>query len=217
MKEKKKKKGCMSGCLIAFVALAVAGMILSGIFSLLGIESSDDPDKQTPVSTSADSGSASVPDSDTSQSSNTSTPMSMQLREVFTNIVNNCEIDSFQYGKTEGELQVEFSYSSVPSEQMLLKNAISDYINFCIAAYEKDSTLDRVTFNIYEPVIDAKGNSDTQKVVGIQMTREKFDTYNWENMRGRPVYDTFSVDCEYFYVLAGVLNKVDISSVTYIG
>lgn len=217
MEEKKKKKGCLPGCLIAFAVLAVAGMILSGIFSILGIHSSDNPEEQTSVSASADSGSASGSDSNTTESNDTSTSMSTQLHKVFTSTVHNCDIDSFQYGKNEGELQVEFSYTSVPSEQMLLKEAISDYVNFCLAAYEADSTLERVTFNIYEPVIDAKGNSDTQKVVGMQMTREIFNTYNWENMRGRPVYDSFSTDCEYFYVLAGVLNKVDTSSITYIG
>lgn len=102
-------------------------------------------------------------------------------------------------------------------ETRFCQNCLTDYINICKQAYEMDG-IDKVEYYVYVDMTDSKGNSTSEKAFAICMTKDVFNTYNWDNLEFMPdSYNQISTDCEFIDIHAGIKKNVDFSKVFYKG
>lgn len=59
-------------------------------------------------------------------------------------------------------------------------------------------------------MVDSRGNEAVGKAIQLEMSRDAFETYNWENMEYKKgMFQQFSSDCDTCYIHPGILNKID--------
>lgn len=101
-------------------------------------------------------------------------------------------------------------------ETDFIRSQISAYINFCLDAYEVDGITD-VFFMVSTEMTDTKGNKEDEVVMKIEMKKDAFGTYNWENMEYRPgMFEQFEADCSVLNIHAGILNNADTDKIYYV-
>lgn len=95
------------------------------------------------------------------------------------------------------------------NEVDLVRSHISAYIKFCKAAYETGA-VKSVDWWAQVKMLDSRGNESVDKVIQLEMPKDAFEAYNWENMEYKKgMYQQFSSDCSTCYVHPGILGKID--------
>lgn len=100
-------------------------------------------------------------------------------------------------------------------ESDFVNSNLTDYINFCREAYNRDEVA-LVTFKISTPMTDSRGNEEVVSAMNIEMEKEVFLSYNWDNVKLNSVYfQQIYDDCATFWVTPGIWNNVDFDRVYY--
>lgn len=119
------------------------------------------------------------------------------------------------YDEIDEAFVVSFLPSAVPpDETAFVQLGINRYINFCRAAYEIDG-LDRVRFDISALGTTNKGNEVVFDGLSILMTREDFDTFNWDGLSYMPIWDSFCDNCYLFLIDPVFSQYMDTSKIFY--
>ena len=100
-------------------------------------------------------------------------------------------------------------------ETSLLREQLTAYIDFCRTAYTIDG-VDSVIFMVSADGTDARGNASTFSVFNVEMPRETFGKYDWDNMRLRSgSLEQIKEDCSVFWVLPSVMDSANAEKIYY--
>lgn len=100
-------------------------------------------------------------------------------------------------------------------ETHFVDDCLSDYIDLCNKAYQIDG-INNIQLYVFTDLMDAKGNPTTEKGFAMSMTKEKYDTYSWENiqyLKGK--YDLIEADSEFIDIHPGIRKNVNFDEVMY--
>ena len=139
--------------------------------------------------------------------------------DQLTTIVDSLNFKYSDLNITEGSTtKISLHYDKeLWDETRFCQSCLTDYINICKQAYEMDG-IDKVEYYVYVDMTDSKGNSTSEKGFAICMTKDVFNTYNWDNLKFMPdSYNQISTDCEFIDIHAGIKKNVDFSKVFYKG
>lgn len=102
-------------------------------------------------------------------------------------------------------------------ETRFCQSCLTDYINLCKQAYALDG-IDKVEYYVFVNLTDPKGNETSEKGFSICMSKDVFNTYNWDNLEYvTDSYNQIASDCEFIDIHAGIEKNVDFSKVFYKG
>lgn len=220
-----------------FRNLLVVGAVLLGIGIIYSIVSplADDytPGEYTPGMTSSRTSSTSTiqkeeaskesaPSSESESSSKPEpapvvyTATSESLEQLFTDKIASykTEITHFYYSPDDGNIVIHYNPGSLYNEKAVVIYAIRDYIDYCryVYAFDDVSSVWMVTEGDFT---DSHGNKSVDTVTSIDMSKEAFNSFNWDNLEYVNIYDAFSADCDTFYIHHSVLYSINSDEIFY--
>lgn len=151
---------------------------------------------------------------------------SSNLQNNLTDTLANLFPSSHDYGNllitdiSNGEYIIQYEYTrTLWNENDLVSHCISDYINYCVEAYQLD-TVNNISFAIFVPLsaVDEKGNKteNMNHVISIQMKESAFNTFVWTNLEYTNIYDIFTKNCDNFYLAPEIGKYVNTSEIIYL-
>lgn len=153
----------------------------------------------------------------------TDTPISADntAEENLSIILNNTEGAenisnvSVTYHEDDNLYYVSFEYvGNLLNATHLVNSQTSNYINFCKTAYTIDG-VENVEFDVYRTMTDDKGNENAQSAFKMCMTKEVFNTYNFDNLALQDIYDSMVENCETYWMYPSIESEVDTSEIYY--
>lgn len=130
----------------------------------------------------------------------------------------SCEdltVDLSKNGKT---CKVNFkNASSSWDETTFVREQLTGYIDFCKTAYSVGE-INEVIWSSLVEMTDARGNANTETGITIDMKKDAFDKYDWDNMSYRSgTFSQIEADCDIFNLHAGIAKNVNYDKVYYAG
>ena len=114
-----------------------------------------------------------------------------------------------------GNASVSYTATNPTNEEYLIDNCVSNYINFSRKAYKYDNVT-VTTFDVKTSMVDSYGKESNDVIFSIQMTKDNFEKYNWDNLYDG-ILESMEPNCTVFYIYPGILNKIDTSKIFYEG
>lgn len=114
-----------------------------------------------------------------------------------------------------GNAGVSYTATNISAEQSLINDCVTNYINFSIKAYKYDNVT-MTTFDVKTSMVDLYGNASDDLIFSIQMTKDNFEKYNWDNL-GLGILDNMEPNCSEFYIHPSILKEIDTSKTYYEG
>lgn len=176
------------------------------------------PDTAIPMNNQTELAPESIQQKETSSSSSfneleiSEDTLSQLFSQIVTNEYSDLEVTA-DYDDASYTVQYIFT-DTVWDESSLVTNCISDYINFCIKAYDMDN-ISSIRFAVFVPLIDSKGNESNNNVLLVRMNKDEFNTFNWSNLEYTKIYDVFVSSCEDFWLDKAIADYIDISDIIY--
>lgn len=99
-------------------------------------------------------------------------------------------------------------------ESAIVMNVLSTFVDFQRLAYQVDG-INGVRFEVYEDMVDDRGNTSSEWVFTFMMDKETCALYNWDSLSGLSIFDQMQRDCKEFYIAPGILSKVNTDDVIY--
>ena len=196
---------------IPLAAIGVA-MFLYGFISQLKGHGS----KSSNSTTSSESVTSTTAESTPAAKPEPATPAD-QITDIVSDIDRDIsDIKVFQ--GQDGLFKVSFFYDGESwTETRLINKLLTYYVDMCKQAYQIDGVGNIECF-VFGNMMDARGNSDKEKIFAISMNKENFKKYNWENIAFVPgSADTIIKDCDLFDIHAGIQKNIDFSELYYMG
>lgn len=107
------------------------------------------------------------------------------------------------------------SEESTKDETDFVNRSFSYYVNICREAYTHKDALP-IYFHVDGTLIDQKGNKERRTLIYLMMDIDKFNTYNWENLKYQNLdFDLVSSDCVYFLIKKPTITTFDPSGFMY--
>ena len=162
-------------------------------------------------------------DSDNSESESTTesteksyTANDDSLKQLFSDtILTKCDNLSVSYDETNSCYSISyFPIDDFWNETTFIRQCLNDYIKYCKEVYLIDGVAS-VEFRTSMNLTDSKGNVESKEVFHVRMNKDKFQSYNWDNLEYENIYDSFTSDCDFFWIYPGVLQEVDTSKIYY--
>lgn len=119
--------------------------------------------------------------------------------------------------EADGGWTVEYTVPALNflDETDLLKKSLTAYVDFCRTAYTLDG-IDSVLFFVSTELRDSRGVDSVQGVFNIEMTRDVFLKYEWDNLRFRPnTLAQIEADCSVFWILPTIRDAAKLDKVGY--
>lgn len=113
----------------------------------------------------------------------------------------------------------EVSYTDAEThwnEGRMVGAEMSAFINFCREAFALDG-LNEVKWVVSVELTDSRGNASIDEAVKIDMLRDAFALYDWDNLADKRIYEQFSSDCVNFWVRPSIANRASANDVYYSG
>lgn len=82
------------------------------------------------------------------------------------------------------------------SEDALVEDTYRDLVRFGQAAFKVDG-VEYVDISYQVPFTDEFGAKTTKDAVSLQMKKETFERFNWDNLKFQPIYQTMQDNAEY--------------------
>lgn len=122
------------------------------------------------------------------------------------------------YQGQDGLFKASFFYSGTPwDDTSLIRGLLTDYVKICKKTYQIDG-VENLECYVFADMIDARGNSDREKIFAISMDKETFEKYNWGNIAFLPgSAETIMKDCKIFDIHAGINKNIDYAKIYYTG
>lgn len=142
--------------------------------------------------------------------------------DKLTDIFNNLKIKNSDYKIVQGtpdtdRYAITFHYDDESwDETWFVTDMFTEYVNLCREGYELDG-VNKIQFYVFVDLKDSKGNIKSEKGMAICMPKDKFETYNWDNMKYEKQYETYNADCDLWDIHPGIRSKVDFAEVMYKG
>lgn len=138
------------------------------------------------------------------------------LKQLFTDtILTKCDNLSVSFDEINNCYSITyFPVDDFWSETAFIRQCLNDYIKYCREVYLIDG-VSSVEFRTSANLMDSKGNAESKEVFHIRMNKDTFQSYNWDNLEYKNIYDSFTSDCDFFWVYPGVLQEVDTSKIYY--
>lgn len=169
---------------------------------------SDDSDTATSSSTSSDAAAATTKSNDATVKS---------LKKIMEKIDGDFS-DKKSVAVTlddNGNASVSYTATNISAEQSLIDDCVTNYINFSIKAYKYDNVT-MTTFDVKTSMVDLYGNASDDLIFSIQMTKDNFEKYNWDNL-GLGILDNMEPNCSEYYIHPSILKEIDTSKTYYEG
>lgn len=131
---------------------------------------------------------------------------------------NNVKYSDLSVIEGAESLKISLHYDDTAwNETRLICSCLTDYIKLCKELYQKDE-ITKVEYYVFCNLIDSKGNEKSEKGFAMCMTKENFETFNWENLKCvTGSYTQIEADSEYIDIHAGIKKNVDFDKVYYKG
>lgn len=138
----------------------------------------------------------------------------------FTAIIDSLKFkySDLQIYDNDSSVKISLHYDNTSwDETHFCSECLTDYINLCQQGYDIPG-IDKIEYYVFVNLQDAKGNEKSEKGLAICMTKDSFNTYNWDNMKYiAGSYDQIESDCEFLDIHAGIKKNVDFNKVYYKG
>lgn len=142
------------------------------------------------------------------------------LKLLFETVLDDLAAEDLSIGKVGGDdsggwYVISYHPTDVTwDETAFVRRNLANYINFCKAAYQIDGVSD-IDFEISTTMMDAKGNESVYTVQSIWMSKDEFETFNWENLEYKKIFDVFKDSCEIFWLYPGIANNITTDDIYY--
>lgn len=138
------------------------------------------------------------------------------FNDVFKNDIKDIDSLSVSYDNvTESYLVSYYPTSDVWDETQFVRNNLTDYIDFCKEAYTIDGVTS-ITFQITTTLQDSKGNESIEDVMDVRMSKDMFNSFNWDNMEFKSdSYNSIVNSCDFYWLYPGILANIDSSKIYY--
>lgn len=129
-----------------------------------------------------------------------------------------CEDLSVEMSNGDKTCKVKFkNASSAWDETSFTREQLTAYIDFCKTAYSVGE-INEVIWQSLVDMTDARGNEKTETGITIDMKKDKFSQYDWDNMSYKSgTFTQIENDCDIFNVHAGIAKNVSYDKVFYAG
>lgn len=114
----------------------------------------------------------------------------------------------------DGHWTISYYPTYAGTDEYFIQNNINWYIAYCKKAYQIDGVTN-VEFDASTLFNDGKGNDFVDNAMFMYMTKEQFDTFNWDNLDYQPIYQQMEDNCDLFWVSGVLLQDVDTSKIHY--
>lgn len=114
-----------------------------------------------------------------------------------------------------GNAYVSYTATNVTKEEYLIDDCVSNYINFSRKAYKYDNVT-LTTFDIKTAMVDSYGNVDDVLIFSMQMTKDNFEKYKWDNLFDG-ILQSVEPNCSVLYIHPSILKEIDTSKIYYEG
>lgn len=144
------------------------------------------------------------------------TATSESLEQLFTDKIASykTEITHFYYSPDDGNIVIHYNPGSLYNEKAAVIYAIRDYVDYCRYVYVFDDVVS-VWMVTEGDFTDSHGNKSVDTVTSIDMSKEAFNSFNWDNLEYVNIYDAFSADCATFYIHPSVLYSINTDEIYY--
>lgn len=89
------------------------------------------------------------------------------------------------------------------NEHFLVEGVYQDLVRFGQAAFKIDG-VEYVDISYKLPFIDEFGTKTINTAVGLQMKKETFEKFNWDNLKFTPIYKTMQDNAEYQVIMPSI-------------
>lgn len=93
-------------------------------------------------------------------------------------------------------------------EKDLVEDTYTDFVKFGKLAFQIDG-VDYIDISYQVPFTDEFGAETMKDAVGLQMKKETFEKFNWENLKYQPIYQTMQDNAEYQTIHPSIRKKID--------
>ena len=106
---------------------------------------------------------------------------------------------------------------SVWDSSDFVRTAFTHYVNICRELYDRKDAID-IYFNVDGVIVDGKGNEETRTLIYLVMPKDKFATYNWDNLKMTNLdFEMVKNDCKIFNIKRPISNDFDETKFYYTG
>ncbi|MFA6963828.1 MAG: hypothetical protein WC227_03895 [Patescibacteria group bacterium] len=119
-----------------------------------------------------------------------------------TNSRNGYSVDYYALNKS---VMIKKEPDTAWDDNTFVMTAYQTYVKFGKTAFSIEG-VDSVSFIWWANMIDSKGQSEKSKGIQIEMTKEQFSQFNWDNLVGRNIYEQMQ---PYQWIHTGILNKLN--------
>lgn len=95
-------------------------------------------------------------------------------------------------------------------ENSLVRDAYTTFVKYGREAFKLDG-VDHVMVNLNTTFTDSYGNNKTDTAVVVEMTKENFQKFNWDNLKYTPVSQQIETASEQYYIYPSIEKKLDTS------
>ena len=139
-----------------------------------------------------------------------------------------CYVDALSFKKSDLKVMqgspdadrygISFHYDGESwDETSFIVKMFSAYVNVCQDAFALDD-VHVVELFVFADMTDQKGNVESTKVFTISMEKEKFLSYNWQNLKGKKIgIDNLQTDCRTLYIHPGIFQNFNDDKFFYAG
>lgn len=123
---------------------------------------------------------------------------------------NGVNVDYFS---EDGGVIMRFYRDNYLDENHLVKEAYTEFVNYGIEAF-KIPELKSVNVQAVVEMTNEYGKKEKESVVIVQMDKETFQKFEWENLRNNPsinIYEVFKKNAKIHIIVPGVMKNVNTS------
>lgn len=95
-------------------------------------------------------------------------------------------------------------------ETALVKQAYQEYVKYGLKAFQIENA-NKIIFKYYDKFIDSYGKESDDVAIRIEMTKDEFQKFNWQNLVGQNIYYQMQ---DYSWIHLGIQKKLKIDKVT---
>ncbi len=113
-----------------------------------------------------------------------------------------------KWNEGEGIVTVSYNAKDFWDETSLVRDGYSDLVKYGREAFKIDGVKD-VEVEIYTELTDSMGQQRNERVMGVQMTKDVFQKFNWDNLSYSPIYTQMQSNAVYNYIHPAIMKNVN--------
>lgn len=110
-----------------------------------------------------------------------------------------------QWEEEKGTAKLIRTKDTFWDENSLVRDTYTDFVKYGREVFQIEG-VNRIEIEYMAPFTDSFGNESNQRAVGILMTKEEFQKFNWDNLNYQPVYQQIQDHAVYQFIHPAIMK-----------